>query len=157
MAGKGRYMCAAQKGLQELRLREKSSPVSAHALWQEQAHFRQDSTTECVSVSFQLTFPVRRADFPVRPRHQAPYRCTQRHRALLLLEPFRSITMSKALAVKLKHLAPGQFSSSQKFIISDGKYAQSPWIWFWATRYRCSCTCCKGREQDSKQTTHAQK
>lgn len=68
-----------------------------------------------------------------------------------------AITTSRALAAKLKHLAPGHLPSSQKFIISDRKHARFPWIWFRAARYRCGCTCCNGREQDSNQTTRTRK
>lgn len=75
-------------------------------------HMLSGRKTGSFQTGFQLTFPVKRADFPAQARNQALPWCTQQHGALLLPELFKSITTSKALAAKVKHLAPGEFPSS---------------------------------------------
>lgn len=75
-----------------------------------QGHFKHNSATEHVSVSFQLTFPET-SWFPSAAPTYPAAQYTAADRAS------QSIP-SEALAAKPKHLTSGQFPSRQKFTIS---------------------------------------
>lgn len=74
-------MCNSKRTPRTQALRQGCPTTSTGFLAGTQAHFKHDSDTEHVSVPFQLTFPEKRAGFPVPCRH------IQQHSALLLLEP----------------------------------------------------------------------
>lgn len=119
-------MCAAQKGHQELRLREEGgSPVPAHALLQE---------IGLISNGIQ-PLNVSQFHFGSHSRSNEPiFLCQQgtRHyhgvQSVAAAGAFQSIAPPEAPAAK--HLTPGPLPSSQKSIISHRKCAPFPWIRF---------------------------
>lgn len=137
-------MCNSKRTPRTQALRQGCPTTSTGFLAGTQAHFKCDSATEHVSVPFQLTFPEKRAGFPVPCRH------IQQHSALLLPEPPSQSPPPRLWLQSQSTSHQGSFLPCRNSP-SQGKASPFPWIQLWAARCGCSCTHCF--EQDRDQTT----